>query len=137
MVARKERTLLIEVASLDAQSAPPAAALHNEMRDAMLRAHAASSAAALQPRHYCRAARLCMVRTSLDISRAVRIAIGSIRYVKHWPVKLSVVRAFGNERRARRAFAEALEAALGRTSDAEALKAIREQLSKLVELQKA
>ena len=139
MVARKERTLLIEVHSLDAAAAPPpSAALHEELREAAQRSGALADGAVLQARHYSREARLCAVRTTLGASRAVSTAIKSIRFVKHSPVRLAVVRAYGNERLARRAFAARLEAALQADGvELSTRRALREQLEKLGELQKA
>ena len=142
MVARKERTLLIDVQSLDAQSAPPNAALLSELREAVKRAtnlaSVGGSVPPLSSRLYSREARLCAVRTSLAGSRDVRTAIGSIRYVQQWPVKLTVVRVFGNERLARREFDARCEAALWRLGeDADAQKAVRGVREKLSEMQKS
>jgi hypothetical protein len=139
MVAKKERTLLIEVQSLDAEDAPPSAALHTEMRDALRRSNIASdSVPPLYARHYSRQARLCMVCTSLAAARDVRTAIRSVRYVQAYPVRLAVVRTFGNARGARREFAARCEAALRRLADdPEAQHAVRGELKTVLELQKA
>ena len=137
MVATKGRTLLIEVHSLDASGPPPSAALHAEIRAAVQRADAASGDNAVQSRMYSREARLCAVRTSHATSKAVRTAIGSIRYVQHFPVRLAVVRAFGNERLARRELAARLERAEKEArGDVAAQNALRDSLERLSELQK-
>ena len=137
MVAKKGRTLLIEVHSHDGAAAPPSAALHAELRGAAERSGAATGPGAIHARHYSREARLCTIRTSVSASRAVRTAIGTIRYVGQWPVRLTVVRTFGSERLARRELASRLEAAQRRLEDPEAQKPLRELLAALAELQKA
>ena len=137
MVARKERTLLIQVESLDDEPSPPSSALHNELREAIRRAGISNDP--MHPRHYSREARLCSVRIPRASTSDVSTAIKSIRYVGRWPVRLSVVRAFGNERLARRAFAARCEDVLsGSLADnPEGQRAVRELLEKLVDLQRA
>ena len=138
MVARKERTLLIEVHSLDAAAAPPSGAIKAELREAVRRSGTETTPATLKAPYYSREARLLVVRTSLALSRAVRVAVGSIRYVKEWPVRLAVVRAYGNQRLARRGLAERLEVAMRQqASDVRAQKALRELLDQLADLQKS
>ena len=138
MVARKERTLLVEVHSLDGKAAPPSVAIKGELREAVRRSGTESGNDVLKAPFYSREARLLVVRTSRALSRAVRVAIGSIRYVKEWPVKLTVVRAYGNQRLARRGLAERLEVAMRQqASDIHAQKAMRELLDQLTDLQKS
>ena len=139
MVQRKERTLLIEVQSLDETIAPPSAPLHAEIRDAVRRATNAveSEPPAVHSKFYSRDARLCAVRTVLKSSGSVRTAIKSIKYVQQWPVRLVIVRAFGNERLARREFARRLDLALQSAEGAEPQKRLRELLGTLSDLQRA
>ena len=81
MVQRKERTLLVDVQSLDAEPSPPAAAaLFAELRAAVERAGGDPSKVAT--RNYSREARICAVRTPLALSRMARTAIGTVKYVK-------------------------------------------------------
>ena len=81
MVQRKERTLLVDVQSLDAEPSPPAAAaLFAELRAALERAGGDPSKVAT--RNYSREARICAVRTPLALSRMARTAIGTVKYVK-------------------------------------------------------
>ena len=139
MVQKKERTLLIQVTSLDKSNGPPpSAALHAEMRDVVRRSGASDEPNALQSRHYSRHARLCMVRCSHKISRDVKTAIGTIRYVQQYPVKLEVLRMYGNERLARRALAARIEIALRDLpeGDLDGQKALTGLLDTLCELQK-
>ena len=81
MVQRKERTLLVDVQSLDAEPSPPAAAaLFAELRAALERA--GGDASKVATRNYSREARICAVRTPLALSRMARTAIGTVKYVK-------------------------------------------------------
>ena len=165
MVATKIRVLFIEVQSLDASDAPPSAVLHTELRSAIERAGITANSdirkrkggtsgvvqlgssgkggtsgggkdGVMQQRYYSREARICAVRTSLQNSRAVRTAIQSVRYAQHYPVRLTVVRAFGNERVARRELRTRLEDARRRLDDPTARKNIDSVLARIAELQK-
>lgn len=136
MVARKERTLIIQVQSLDGSAAPPSGPLHEELRDVAKRSGALDDPAALKSRFYSREARLCVVLTSLKTSRAVRTAIGTVRYVKDRPVKLTVVQVFGNARLARRMLAMRLEATLQTTNVLAERNNLLALLDKITEMQK-
>lgn len=130
----KQRHLLVSVDALGHEPAPPMSALHAAIRDAVERHHgqfgARAAQGALQTRHYSPSARLCMVHTPLAQSRTVRDAIGRVEFVRQQPVRLAVVRAFGNMRCAHRELGRRLEAALA-GADARAQKELRGALAGL------
>jgi RNase P/RNase MRP subunit POP5 len=143
MTRTKERHLLVEVSLLGGDSkAVTASVLHHCIR-ATVRDHFGDSAvAALQTnmhlRHYAPQAQLCIVQVAFAQSRMLRDAISRVRHANQRPIRLRVVRTFGNATVARRELARRLEEAFRvlSTSDARARKGLLTVLDQLAELQK-
>ena len=132
----------------DASKHLPHSALHQSITTAAMQGHSSQENSTgategsaeppplLQTRHYSPQAQLCLVRVSHAQSRQISEAIGSVRYVHQRPVRLKVVRAFGNARLARRELARQLEDALRNAIDRRARKALDAILYQIAELQR-
>ena len=158
MTRTHERHLIVRVELLNPAVKPPNAsalqlavfeALQRD-QDSAARAEGESSASGatgsktkkqefkpplLQVRHYCPHAGLCLMRTGMGASKAVRAAIAHVRT----PVRMSVQQAFGSATRARRVLATNYEDAAWHAAaggNAKAVKQLDEHLSQLAELQK-
>lgn len=146
MVRAKERHLLVTVEVLDASEILlNVSGLHEGIRDAVHR-HASgvggshsngdAAIASLQTKHYAPHAQLALVRVPLSQCKHVRQAIDLVKFAQQRPVRLSVVRAFGNAVLARRELARRLEETLRISSDARVHQRLRSTLQSIEELQR-
>ena len=155
MVQTKERYLLVTIddvgAAAAAEASAPVPALNHSdvqasIRDSVHRhvrgisgngADGNAAVASVQTQHYSPQAQLVMVRVPLAQSRRVREAIELVKVARQRSVRMTVARAFGNARLARREVMRRLVAALRRQQGKSDVKRLRDTLQQLVELQKA
>ena len=143
----KERLLLVTVQRTDDSggssdgSLLPKTSLVHAIRAAGVRQlgadpdadDAEATSAAAHVRFYAPDAHACLVRVPLARSRLFRAAIPRVRFVNQQPVRLTVVRAFGNVVLARRALAALIERQLA-LADGTGQARMRRLLSELSEL---
>jgi RNase P/RNase MRP subunit POP5 len=155
MVRTKERYLLVTIddvgAAAAAEASAPVPALNHSdvqasIRDSVHRhvsgisgngADGNAAVASVQTQHYSPQAQLVMVRVPLAQSRRVREAIELVKVARQRSVRMTVARAFGNARLARREVMRRLVAELRRQQGKSDVKRLRDTLQQLVELQKA